>query len=284
MSVPYPPDPDGQQGPVGPQGGQQAGQQPPDYGQVPPQGQPPGYPPPGYGPPPGYPPPGYGQPPGYGPPPGHRQPPGYGPPAGPDATQQYPSQQYPYDQGQTQQQPYGQPPGGPPPEPAKRSKLPWILTGVGVLIVIAIAAGLYFFVAPTVLPTASSGSSAQGTAQALVDTINSGPSFFSDNTRLDPLLCQQSRDALKQARDQLAQLERLGGTGGLDAIKDIKATARLGAVTQIDADHAKAEVTIAFSNVPPQLVEFGFPTETADTVDLIKENGRWVACDLSVTA
>jgi hypothetical protein len=77
---------------------------------------------------------------------------------------------------------------------------------------------------------------------------------------------------------------QLGSVLGPDveAFKNIKTTARLGTVTETDPEHAKAEVTLVFSNVPPELA--GFPTETTDTIDLVKENGRWVACDFGIAS
>ncbi|MGH3908113.1 MAG: DUF4333 domain-containing protein [Pseudonocardiaceae bacterium] len=138
MSTPY--------GPSGSPEPTQRGQQPPGEGYpgTPPGGFPvqdpnwgyqQGYPPPsydpqGYGPPPGYGPQGYGPPPGY-------DPQGYPPPG-------YDQWQQPYggyqDHGQQSGQPpypggYGQPAGE---APGKKSTLPWMLTGVGGVILASI--------------------------------------------------------------------------------------------------------------------------------------------------
>lgn len=172
MSTPQ--GPDEQQWGRSPHGeGQGAPGQPPQ-GQ-PPQGQPP---PPGYGPPQGYPPPppGYGSPYGYPPPPppGYGQPPpGYGQPGQSPPGQGQPGQGPPgRGYGPPPQQPYGPPSGyGPAPGPAPgqgpppgygpptrgfggdpfgegprrpKRKLPWLLAGAGVLVVVALIAVLGF--------------------------------------------------------------------------------------------------------------------------------------------
>lgn len=141
--------------PYGPPGGNDPwGQQPPSYGgQQPAPGtggfpEQPGQPGYGQGQPQPYGQPGYGQPqpqmpaqqPGYGQPP-----PGYGQ----DPTQQqYPGQspygqqpQYPGQYGQYPgQSPYGQQPGGfPGPAPRKRGGLLWVVIGVVVVVVAAVA-------------------------------------------------------------------------------------------------------------------------------------------------
>ena len=115
------------------------GQQPPPYGQPTQQGYGhPGYGHPGYGHP-GYGHPGYGHP-GY----GH---PGYGHPA---------HGQQPWGQ----QPPYGQQPRGfGPPHGEPKSKLPWILAGSGVALVLAVILVL-LFVAPGFLVTRTFDSAA----------------------------------------------------------------------------------------------------------------------------
>lgn len=118
-----------------PQQGGYPQQQPPQYGQQP------------YGTPPG------GQ--SYGTPPGGQQQPYGGQPGGFGADP-YGQQQYGQPGPYGQQQPYGQPP--------KKSPMPWILAGVGVVVI---------GVAVTLILVLTGGRSAQSVAETVVDGIKS---------------------------------------------------------------------------------------------------------------
>ncbi|MFN2497220.1 MAG: DUF4333 domain-containing protein [Pseudonocardiaceae bacterium] len=170
MSTPY--------GPPGPENPPQWGQQqPPGYPQqgypqqsYPHQGYPqPGYPQPGYAPP-GYPQHGY-PPPGY-PPPGYPQ---QGNPQQGHPQQEYPQQGYQaYEQQQIGHQPYpGEPyPGGYDQSgnggSPKKSALPWVLSGLGGVIVLGVTLVLGFVVPGFFTTTVFDQKAVQGGVQRIL--------------------------------------------------------------------------------------------------------------------
>ena len=186
-----------------------------------PQGQPPsgGFPQqqPGYGPP-------HGQPGGYGPPRG--RPGGYGPPQGP---------------------PPGHPPsdGFPGGEPPKKSPLPWILGGVGALVVIG---GVILLI------VLLGGDDAEAAANKTLDYLKAG-----DVDGLISITCKEFRD----------ELEKEGaGEAAAEGIPD-DTTEEVAGVTEVDEN--TAEVTIAINEAGnKQNVKSKF----------VKEDGEWKFCGL----
>src|SRR5690606_38596839 len=177
--------------------------------------------------------PGQGQPPsggfpqqqpGYGPPQG--QPGGYGPPQGP---------------------PPGYPPSGgfPGGEPPKKSPLPWILGGVGALVVIG---GVILLI------VLLGGDDAEAAANKTLDYLKAG-----DVDGLISITCKEFRDELEK-----------GGAGeaAAEGIPD-DTTAEVAGVTEVDEN--TAEVTIAINEAGnKQNVKSKF----------VKEDGEWKFCGL----
>jgi hypothetical protein len=258
----YPPqqppqgDPYGQRPPGG--GGDPYGQQqqPPGYGQ---QGEP-GYGQPGQ--------PGYGQPgqPGYGQPgePGYGQPgqppgqPGPGQQAGYGPEQGYgpqPGQQFGTPPGG-----FGQPPGyGAPPE--KKSPLPWILGGVGVLVVIALAIGAF------VLFSGGAGNDPRAVAQTVVNEMNKLENANANT--IEGELCNAQKDTFRQEFDQF-----------VNTFKEVKeqagdkfnASFTLGDV-KTDGEQGSFDIIVEAS------LE-GQTNQETITGQLVQEDGNWKVCAL----
>lgn len=265
-----------QPGPYGQQPGQ-FGQQPGQFGQQPGYGQQPGgYPPPPQGFPQG------GQQPGYGAPPGGYGQPGQPVPGQPGPPGQPGYGQQPYGpQGQFNQPGYGQPGGfgdpyGP---PRKKSPLPWILAGAGVL-VIGVVAVLIFTLG-------GSNGTPQDAAAGYVGAINGR-----DFDKLRSLTCaekQGSVDDIKKATDPGAfaaelekeledlppelreQVEKIQ-----EAAKDIKVSVALDKVEEKSDTEAEATVSINFENVPAEM-KAQVENQT-DKLPLKKTDDGWVAC------
>jgi hypothetical protein len=229
----------GQPGQFGGPPGQFGGQ--PGYG-----GQPGGYPPP----PPGFPP--GGQQPGYG-----RQPGGFGQPGQP-----YPGQQ-PYGQpGQFNQPGYGQPGGFGDPygAPRKKSPLPWILGGVGAVVIIGVV---------VVLLLTLGGGGARSTAEAYVAELNKGQD--SDSQGVKNLLCKADVAKIEELESKSGDIP----TPELEGLENIKATHTLGEVTE-SGDTAQAKADVKFENVPAEME--GFLKDGPYTIKLVKESGDWKVC------
>jgi hypothetical protein len=205
-------------------------QQPGPYG-----GQPPGY---GQQPGPGQQPGGYPQQGGYPPPGGYPQQGGY-PQSGPQPVQQPGGYGPPGQYGQYGQQPqYGQPdPYGSPYGEKKKSPMPWILAGGGVL-VIGIVVVLIL-----VLTGGSDTSSAQGAAEKAVAAIN-------------------SRDVNASKEVDCDKSGNMGQLDMKDVPKDLKA--ELTGSAKEDGDNAKA---------PMKMTAEG-QTIQGDMV-LRKQDGKW---------
>ena len=257
----YPPQQPPQDDPYGRQSGQgdwgqqqRPEQQGPQYGQQP--GQQPGQQ--GYGQQPGQ--PGYGQQPGQGQPGQYGQQPG----------------QYGYDQpgygqpGQSGQgpqpgQPYGTPPGGfgPPPgygPPAKRSALPWILGGIGVLVVLTLAVGAFF-------AFGDQGNDPQQVAQTVVDEMNKLEN--ANASTIENVLCTGDKETFRQEFDEFVngfkELKEQAGEG-------FEATFTLGDV-RTEGDTGSFDI----------IAEASFQGETnKETIpaQLVREDGDWKVCDL----
>lgn len=239
----YPPQQPGQPGPYGQPGqpGQHPGQH---HGQPSPYGQPPGTPPP------------------YGADPAQQAPqqPGYGQPAQPGWGQ--PPQGVP--PGQPGQPPYGAPPagyGGQPPgygygqPPQKKSPLPWVLGGVGALVVIGVIVVL-------VVTLGGSGGGGTGSpdavAQAFVNAVN-------DKTGPDQsIFC----DAFGDVPD----VELPGGVEPPEGVPDVEISASLGDI-QENGDSATANVDFE-TNVGGQ----NFTGTYVLTIQ--KEGGDWKICGI----
>ncbi|WP_306744962.1 Rv0361 family membrane protein [Saccharothrix yanglingensis] len=278
MSVPpQQPEPHGQQ--PGP-----SGRQPGQFGQQPGYGQQPG----GYPPPQGF--PQGGQQPAYGTPPGGRPQPDYGPPPGGYGPPQQPGGpgygQQPYgQQGQFNQAGYGQPGGfgAPYGTPPKKSPLPWILGGVGALVVIGVVVALVMTL----------GGGSNGTAKDAADGFASAISNR-DYDKLRSLTCaedQKEIDDLKKAFDPDAmgaeldkQLEGLPAEAKeqarkmQEALKDIKVVASVDKVEEKSDTQAEATLTIKLEGVPSEMRELMKDTQT-DTVPFKKTDDGWVACE-----
>jgi hypothetical protein len=247
----YPPqqppqgDPYGQRPPGGDPYGQQ---QPPGYGQPgqPGPGQPgqPGPGQPGYGQPgqPGYDQPGPGQPgqeggfgpgQGYGPQPGQpfdTPPGGFGPPSG-----------------------YGEP-------PQKKSRLPWILGIVGVLVVALVVAGAFVFLG-------GGGNDPHQVAQTVVDEMNKLENANADTIEAE--LCSSQKDTFRrQFNDFVSGFKELKAQAG----DQFNAKFSLGEV-KTEGDKGSFDI----------IVEATFQGKTnTETIpaDLVRENGDWKVCDL----
>lgn len=210
----------------GPWGGQ------PGYGQQPGPGQPPG---------------GYPQQGGY-PPPGHPQHGGY-PQAGP---------QPPHFGGYGQPGQFGQPgpygqPGGPDHGARKKSPLPWILTGAGVIVIAVVA------VLVITLTGGGDTSSPQGVAEAAVEAANA-----EDVDALTELTCAGDKDKVRDTIDP----------GASDpSLADLKTNFKLGEVQQQGDDRATAKVTLSFQNVPEEMKDF--LKEMEITMNLRNEDDAW---------
>ena len=223
------PGPQGPQGP-GPQGPQGPGPQNPQGPQWPPAGpQGPGQPAPGqYGPPPGsFPPPGPG---GPGVPGGPGFPPGPGGPGGPGG---------PFPPGPGGPGGYG--PGGPyGPPPGGSSKKPWIIGGIALVAVAAIAVAL-------VLVMGGSKSSA-GAKGALDKLLNAGKS--KDLNTAKSLTCAPLSDSFMTSPLRAASKWKLG-----------------------DANENGDSATVPFSATVAG-------DERNYTASAQKQDGKWKICDI----
>lgn len=207
--------------------------------------------------------PGWGQQPGPG-----QQPGGYPQQGGYPQSGGYPQQggypqtgpQQPYGQpGQYgQPQGYGQPGyGGYPPK--KKSPMPWLLAGGGVLVV-GIAVVLII-----VLTGGADTSSPQGVAQAAVDAYND-----KDVNAIKDVACS----ATKAEIDKTLSSAGLNPSG--DSSENVEATAELGEVKQDGDNKATAQVKFTVTSVPDDMKEYVKEGQTAtQSIGMEKENGDW---------
>ncbi|GAA2677069.1 MULTISPECIES: hypothetical protein [Actinosynnema] len=264
--------------PQGPHGWQPGHGQPP-HGR-PGHGQAPDAPQPGHGRAGGAPQPGYGQP-GlgqFGAPHGHpgfAQPPGLAPPAG--------FAQYP---GFAQH-------GGVPPR--KKSPLPWVLAGVGALVVAGVVAGVALFTGDDGSDTATGGSSTDSSggsdagaeARAFVEAFaaeaGSAP-VASENTDLIAMYCAEDRKVLQQLSAQTKlmrqsmtaeQRERYAELEKMTVSYTIKSVTASG-------DTGSAELRLKYDNVPTTM-KSNYP-EQDGAVELVKEGGEWKVCGTAKSA
>jgi hypothetical protein len=213
--------------------------------------------------------PGWPQPdvPGGAPQPGQQ--PGYGQPYGQQPGGYYP-QTGPQPQPGWGQQPYGTPPGGygqpgqpgaygqpgqfpgqfGPPQGGRKSPLPWILIGGGVLVVGIVV------VLIVVLSGGPNSSDPKSVAQAYVDAVNNKDSSAMANVSCaaDKALLDRAKNAPKNQQGQ-----------GQGSIPNIKLT--LGDV-KTNGDSATATATTNQGGTPIPL-------------KLVKEGGAWKTCNIS---
>ncbi|GGM62529.1 hypothetical protein GCM10012275_36560 [Longimycelium tulufanense] len=187
----------------------------------------------------------------------------------------------PYQTGQFGQPgPYGQqPPGGYDPSqqfggypgypggavpPKKKSPLPWILGGVGVLVIGAIVLVIALFGA-----SGGGGSDPRQVAEAFVSSVNNKKPMD------DGMVCDSYKARVKQMTEGSKNLP-----DGIspedkkrfeDSMKNMSMKASLGSVTT-SGDTAKAEVNTELD------MGMGKPFQTKLTLDIKKESGDWKLC------
>jgi hypothetical protein len=242
------------------------GQQPQPGGQYPPSGPQQGgqYPP--SGPQPGgqYPPSGP-QPGGQYPPSGPQQYPGGQYPGG-----QYPGGQYPASGPQPQQPGFGQPNpygqqgwGAPPP---KKSPMPWILGGVGGVVVIGVIITL------VIVFTGGPGDP-RPTAQQIADKINA-----KDFASLSDLSCGNKKNSNEFTDGFLGSLKGKGISDeqAKQLLDSMQFNLKVGNVTQ-NGNNAKVELagdmTVNFMGKSQTL-----PWPASQPIPLVAENGEWKIC------
>ena len=264
----YPP----QQPPQGDPFGQQPGrpgeqgdwgqQQQPGSGQQP--GQQPGQP----GQPPGQQGPQPGQHPGPGPQPGQPGQPGGQPGQFPGGQPgQFPGGQP--DQpgyGQPPGQQFGQPPGGfgqPPgyPPAQKRSALPWILGGVGLLVVIALAIGAF------VLLGGSGGNDPRDVAQTVVDEMNKLENANAGT--IENQLCNSQKEAFRKEFDDF-----------VNGFKELKAQAGSDFTAKFSLGDVRTEGDTGSFDIIAEASFQGESNKETIPAQLVREDGDWKVCDL----
>lgn len=171
------------------------------------------------------------------------QPGGAYPPSG---GQQYPQQPYP--------SPYGQPGyGGQPPK--KKSPLPWVLGGVGGLVVIGVIIAL-------VLAFTGGPGDPKPVAQDAVDSINA-----KDFAALQTVSCKKERAGLQEVIDTME------GKGG-----DVGELKKYGLT---DADIQKLIDGMTFQMTLGEVVDNGDDTATAKVTGEMRMTGQIMGQDLS---
>ena len=200
-----------------------------------------------------------------------QQPGGQFPPSG---GQQYPQQPQPGYQQQPYPSPYGQPGYGPPPK--KKSPLPWVLGGVGGLVVIGVIIAL-------VLAFTGGPGDPRPVAQQAVDMMNA-----KDFSGVQSLTCDKSSKKLQDMVDMMegkgSQFEELKGLGVPDAeiqklIENLEVKFALGAVTDNGDDTATAHFNGTMSlhvEVMGQQMNQDVPIN--ETNQMIVEDGEWKLC------
>lgn len=217
----------------------------------------------------------YPQPGGQYPPSGgqpYQQPGGAYPPSG---GQQYPAPGYPQ-QPQAGQQPYPNPYGGYGQPPKKKSPLPWILGGVGGLVVIGAVIAL------VVVFTGGPGDP-RPVAQQAVDMMNN-----KDFAGVQSLTCDKQATKIQDMVDMMegkgSQFDELKDLGVPEAevqkmIDNLQVEFTLGEVTDNGDNTATAHFNGTMSihmEVMGQQMDQDVPIN--ETNDLIVENGEWKLC------
>ncbi|MFQ6270461.1 hypothetical protein ACLLO4_28990 [Kutzneria viridogrisea] len=166
-------------------------------------------------------------------------------------------------------QQFGQPggyPGGP--VPGKKSPLPWILGGVGVLVVVALIV-VFVFVKPFGGGTSGSPEDA---AQAIVDMYNK-----QDASGIRAATCKKLQDDVDNA---MKNLDPSKLTASLPAeLRNMTLKASLVGVTSVSDSSADAKVSQHFENVPSKYASM--IKDRTVTMKMVKESGSWKVCGLS---
>jgi hypothetical protein len=206
-----------------------------------------------------------GQPPGYGQQPGPGQQPSSYPQQGsyppPGGHPQHPG-------GYGQQGPYGPPPSyGQPPGPhdggKRKSSLPWLLGGAGVLVIGGVVALIL------VLTSGADTSSPQGVAEAAVKAANA-----KDVDAIVDLSCQELKDKKDKIREDI---DPAADPNTPDEFKNVTFTFTLDKVEQQGDDKATANVKVAFQNLPAEMKDL-MPTTVK--LNLTKESDQWRYCGI----
>lgn len=216
---------------------------------------------------------------GYGPPPGYPQQgqPGYPGQPGPQPGQpgqpgQYPQQGPPPGQYGQQGPPPGQYPPGYDPfggqQPQKKSPLPWILGGVGALVVIG---GV---VVVLLMTLGGGGGSPEQVADDFVTAMNDR-----DVDALLELGCDDN-SSREEGQAALDKLDLANQPGMPPEAQQIQVRFERGAVTE-SGDTANAEVAIKLENVPEQLASM-MPTGMSGDLEM-KDDGGWCVSDFGAS-
>ncbi|GAA2677076.1 MULTISPECIES: hypothetical protein [Actinosynnema] len=244
------------------------------HGQQPdPHGQQPGYGQPGqYGQQPGP----YGQPDQFGQQLGQHGQPGYGQQPG------TPGQFTPYGQ------PGFDPSGGVPPK--KKSALPWVLGGVGVLAVVGVVVGLLVFTGDDGNDTASGGSDEHGTsagggsektaeAQKVVDAYvaESNKGKDADKAKAQSMICAADLPTVKAVAEQAEELEASIPAERREKLNSLKMDYSAENVT-VSGTTGSFTMRVKYSNVPEGLT---LPAESTTALELVEESSGWKLCGLA---
>ena len=216
------------------------------------------------------------QPPGpqgpYQPYPGPGQPPGFGPGGYPQQAQGW--------------SPYG-PQGGPP----KKSPLPWILGGVGALLVIGGAVTAVILLTggddedgngpggpggPGGTGGAANASTAEGAAQGIVTAINN-----QDSDGIVALTCEPMKPQMKMMALALADPSSIPGLPAdlHGKLTSVKVSAALDRVENESDTSAKAYITMKMDGLPPEAAQYDMKPESTIDFPFMLSNGKWELCD-----
>lgn len=162
--------------------------------------------------------------------------------------------------------PYGQPGGyGLPPVPPKqKSPLPWILGGIGALLVVGIIAVVALVALRDGDSSTSAGGSPQETAQAYANALNNSErpnrSIYCDS------FIEEAERSAEDMPDMPTELPDLSD------LPDFEFSASVGAVAENgDAATADVDVTTSFA---------GQEVKTVHKLQLQKQSGAWKICGI----
>lgn len=263
-------------------------QQQPQYGQQPGYGQQPPQQPAGFNQPSGVPQqPGYGQP---------QQQPGYG----------VPPQQPGY--GQTPQAGFGQQPGygapqqqpgfGSPLPPAPKKSKTGLIVGVGAGALVLIVAIVFLVAKPFGGGAPSASDSPTDVANKVLPIMGEvfDAAFSGDADALqgviddiEPFVCEEMKaemGTMAEEYDFSAAMEEAGMSDVPPIDIDVDFSHKVTGES-IDGDTATVDYTVSFNMPSPEMADDGLsisgwtaePTEESDSMELVKEEGVWKACD-----
>ncbi|MER7011354.1 hypothetical protein ABT324_07990 [Saccharopolyspora sp. NPDC000359] len=183
-----------------------------------------------------------------------QQPGGAYPPSGP--------QQQPGFGGPPPTSPYGQPGFEP---PKKKSPLPWILGGVGGVVVIALVI--------TLVVVLTGGGSPQAVAEKAVSALNS-----KDLNALNSVTC----DAQKlQNEEELKSIDPAQNPEVPDELKQVTIDWSLAGEVKENGDEATAQISAKLNNVPEKYKSLMPSGDQTFEMKLIVESGDWKVCELN---